>query len=104
MSTETKRTPGPWEVEERDGDVFVEEVVANDDESQWIVAKCHGPMAEANAAYIVRACNAYAGHVAACEEIVRVLDAVGWRNVASDWPVVTDACKLARAALQRAGE
>ena len=56
--TETERTPGNWEVELRGDQVYVE-VEANDDERQWIVATCHGPLAEANAAFIVKACNSF---------------------------------------------
>lgn len=51
---ETKWTPGPWEVELRDGLVFVE-VTENDDERQWIGAECRGPSAESNARLIAAA-------------------------------------------------
>lgn len=53
-----QHTPTPWEIEEREGQVFIE-VEQNADENQWIIAKCFGPKADDNAAFIVKAVNCH---------------------------------------------
>jgi hypothetical protein len=65
----SEHTPTPWEsnfnrIESKD-----DHGVDNDG---WMIAECIGPEQEANAEFIVRACNAHDALVAACEKIEKL--------------------------------
>ena len=99
----SKHTPLPWRVGPTNGGRFIaalKEKCVCEFPSGGVI---FGKVDAANRDLVLRAVNCHDDLVAACTEIVRVLDALGWANVAGDWPVVTEACGLARAAIKKSG-
>lgn len=109
MSKERKsHTPGPWSYRQcrnKTRGIWID-CDASDERGKMLGGTlaeayehgCGDGDQEANARLIAASPDL----LAACKEITRVLNAIGWANVASDWPVVTDACELARAAIAKA--
>ena len=55
----TKYRPGPWKYETLPDGTVVVTMPFDDGKEGWVGAECFGPGAEANAAFIVRACNSH---------------------------------------------
>ena len=72
MKTQVQQTPGPWKVFAGNGLVRISDIHGMAPIAEMM--HHNHPLNEANAAFIVRACNAYYDLLAACE---KVLDSLG---------------------------
>ena len=93
--TVNKHTPGPWEVDRANPEMVYTEYVDNDGASRYI-CDCDSDILpqkeyEANAAFIVRACNAHDELLAALEELLK------YKGVMSDESVSMAKAIIARA-------
>ncbi len=83
-----KATPGPWTTRKRIGGEIV--IIPTDHErmpDSWIIAECrYQANDEANAAFIVRACNSHAAMLEALKGCERVTKA--WLADMKDYPLV----------------
>lgn len=105
----TTHTPGPWRIGQQgfDNGGFPETVIVADAAGGKVVAPCvclhfeHYPeMREANAGFIVRACNAHYDLLAACEALVSWAD--GDTAEVTDGNPLDDAIESAMFAIAKA--
>ncbi len=112
MTTETKHTPTPWRVGLRNGVFGADEFIGGDRHYQVVCTPTSGGIyrrhsteselqaeAEANAAFIVRSCNAHDALVSALKGMRLALDSIYMRIDGDLTPAEATCDQQARAAL-----
>jgi hypothetical protein len=89
--SEPKHTPIPWRIGYYNAQKCTIGIVVDTDAGEDVVAEvCHhdgylpGEFGEANAAFIVRACNSHDALLAACRRLLDVIDEYGLHDHAGE--------------------